>query len=379
MLRTSSAYPFAQWPRVDRHDQRLLQRLSSALPADWDRTLEEASRILGATVTLREGVLELWPVQQARDAIEAPAAATVLSWEHGARSTTVVCELATDLAALLVDRVLGGDGERVSPCGRELDELSAGVASYFAARLCAAGGSALRVRDTWTDAERTRRQLTGTRTGVWSLAVELGQRPLGRLRVFIAEPENCQAGPSALAPLAAYPAFLRSLPIPLCLHSAQLSLPQHVVRSLALGDVVVPERSSLGWATDGLVGHATLHAVGARSGPFRCALRGAQWVLETPIPSLEFPVSETHRIAPPSANPTLASLPADAPIELCVELARFTMRLDELSALRPGQVLGTGQAIGQSVNLVAAGRAIARGELVDLEGEVGLRILELAP
>jgi len=39
-------------------------------------------------------------------------------------------------------------------------------------------------------------------------------------------------------------------------------------------------------------------------------------------------------------------------------------------------VLSTGSAIGERVVLTANGRAIARGELVDIEGEIGVRILE---
>jgi type III secretion protein Q len=68
----------------------------------------------------------------------------------------------------------------------------------------------------------------------------------------------------------------------------------------------------------------------------------------------------------------------DAPVELCVELARFVMPLEELASLRLGQVLFTGRAIGEHVTLRAGDRALARGELVDVEGELGVRISSLA-
>ena len=70
------------------------------------------------------------------------------------------------------------------------------------------------------------------------------------------------------------------------------------------------------------------------------------------------------------------ALVKDAPIELCVELARFTVRLEDLLGLRVGEVLQTGRAVGEQVVLSANGRAIARGELVDIEGDVGVRILD---
>ena len=67
----------------------------------------------------------------------------------------------------------------------------------------------------------------------------------------------------------------------------------------------------------------------------------------------------------------------DVPVELVVELARIELSLSELAALRPGEVLATGRAIGEHVVLRAGERVIARGELVDIEGEVGVRVLEL--
>jgi flagellar motor switch/type III secretory pathway protein FliN len=69
---------------------------------------------------------------------------------------------------------------------------------------------------------------------------------------------------------------------------------------------------------------------------------------------------------------------ADAPIELCIELARFTLPLGELSALRAGEVLSTGRAIGELVTLSAGGRVFARGELCEVDGEIGVRIAELS-
>ena len=68
----------------------------------------------------------------------------------------------------------------------------------------------------------------------------------------------------------------------------------------------------------------------------------------------------------------------DATVELVVELARFEVPLGDLAAVRPGEVLATGKAIGERITLRAGERAIALGELVDIEGEVGVRILSLS-
>jgi flagellar motor switch/type III secretory pathway protein FliN len=50
------------------------------------------------------------------------------------------------------------------------------------------------------------------------------------------------------------------------------------------------------------------------------------------------------------------------------------MSAAEWAALRPGDVVQCGRRIEEPIVLRAGGREIARGELVDIEGEVGIRI-----
>jgi flagellar motor switch/type III secretory pathway protein FliN len=61
-----------------------------------------------------------------------------------------------------------------------------------------------------------------------------------------------------------------------------------------------------------------------------------------------------------------------------VELAARRARLDELAQLRHGQVLELGCAPTDPVDLIVDGRRIARGELVDIEGRLGVRITQVA-
>lgn len=73
-----------------------------------------------------------------------------------------------------------------------------------------------------------------------------------------------------------------------------------------------------------------------------------------------------------SAHTNIAS---DAPIELQVEIARFSVSLGELQRLQAGDVLTTGRKIGERVSVQVGGQAFAEGELVDVDGEVGVRLL----
>ncbi|HZJ70586.1 MAG TPA: FliM/FliN family flagellar motor switch protein, partial [Planctomycetota bacterium] len=74
-------------------------------------------------------------------------------------------------------------------------------------------------------------------------------------------------------------------------------------------------------------------------------------------------------------DPTLS----EVPVELEVELARLPLSLAELGALQPGAIVPLRVSAGDPVFLRAGDRRIARAELVEVEGEVAARVLELLP
>ncbi|ATB42390.1 type III secretion system apparatus protein YscQ/HrcQ [Cystobacter fuscus] len=67
------------------------------------------------------------------------------------------------------------------------------------------------------------------------------------------------------------------------------------------------------------------------------------------------------------------------PVDVEIELTRMTMSLSELAALKPGALLPLRVSASEPVLLRVGDRAVARAELVDIEGEVGARILCLLP
>jgi flagellar motor switch/type III secretory pathway protein FliN len=67
----------------------------------------------------------------------------------------------------------------------------------------------------------------------------------------------------------------------------------------------------------------------------------------------------------------------DSPIVVRVEIGAVSMSAREWAELGPGDIIETGRRIAEPVALRVAGREIARGELVNLEGELGVRIREL--
>jgi flagellar motor switch protein FliN/FliY len=86
----------------------------------------------------------------------------------------------------------------------------------------------------------------------------------------------------------------------------------------------------------------------------------------------------------PSSDPrTGASHPGDLQrlrdvlVELSVEVGRTRMTVGETLELRPGTVISLERMAGEPVDLLVNGRRIARGEVVVVDDEFGLRITEI--
>jgi type III secretion system YscQ/HrcQ family protein len=77
-------------------------------------------------------------------------------------------------------------------------------------------------------------------------------------------------------------------------------------------------------------------------------------------------------------DPAAAALAA-APVEVVAELGRITLRGDEVLGLAPGVVLGLRVDRTSAVSLRIGGAIWAEGELVNVDGELGVRVTRLVP
>jgi flagellar motor switch protein FliN/FliY len=68
----------------------------------------------------------------------------------------------------------------------------------------------------------------------------------------------------------------------------------------------------------------------------------------------------------------------DVTVEVSVEIGRTRMTLGEALALGPGSVVGLHRMAGEPVDLLVNGRVIARGEVVVIDEEFGLRVTDVA-
>jgi flagellar motor switch protein FliN/FliY len=67
----------------------------------------------------------------------------------------------------------------------------------------------------------------------------------------------------------------------------------------------------------------------------------------------------------------------NVPVELAVEIGRTRMTIGETLALGPGSIVSLNRLAGEPVDLLVNGRPIARGEVVVVDEEFGLRVTEI--
>ena len=74
--------------------------------------------------------------------------------------------------------------------------------------------------------------------------------------------------------------------------------------------------------------------------------------------------------------PDLGRLSA-VPVELAIEIGRTRMTIGEALGLGPGSIVTVDRLAGEPVDLLVNGKPIARGEVVAIDEEFGLRITEI--
>ena len=67
----------------------------------------------------------------------------------------------------------------------------------------------------------------------------------------------------------------------------------------------------------------------------------------------------------------------DVPVELAVEIGRTRMTIRETLALGLGSIVTLNRLAGEPVDLLVNGKPIARGEVVVIDEEFGLRVTEV--
>jgi flagellar motor switch protein FliN len=105
----------------------------------------------------------------------------------------------------------------------------------------------------------------------------------------------------------------------------------------------------------------------------------AQAPVPAPAPSAitghEFPDIDAHRSAPAAGGPL--ELLQEVEMGVTAELGRTRMLVREILDLSPGSVIELDRAAGAPVDVLVNGTLIARGEVVVIDEEFGIRVTEV--
>ncbi len=98
---------------------------------------------------------------------------------------------------------------------------------------------------------------------------------------------------------------------------------------------------------------------------------GARLVVAGPV-RLEALAREEFPMPPAASDAPVAT--AEIPVTLTVELGRLSLPLSRVADLRPGEVLELARRAQEPVDLTSGGKLVARGELVLIDTELGVRV-----
>jgi flagellar motor switch protein FliN len=98
--------------------------------------------------------------------------------------------------------------------------------------------------------------------------------------------------------------------------------------------------------------------------------------MSDPVDYVPFETTVSAAVEAADGPPELERL-YDVPVELAVEIGRTRMTIRETLALGPGSIVTLNRLAGEPVDLLVNGKPIARGEVVVIDEEFGLRVTEV--
>lgn len=170
-------------------------------------------------------------------------------------------------------------------------------------------------------------------------------------------------------------AVLGELPLTLCLVSGVCSLSTRELRGLHVGALLLPDEA--GFLDGAANGRGYLTTKGSPWAYPVTLVEGRQIVLGPRAVNRDLDELVAAAGSTPEGEQGLSCVLGDAQLTAHIELGSVTLTAAQLARLRPGDTLETPQGLGERARLRVAGRVVAKGELVSIDGHVGLRILEL--
>ena len=282
------------------------------------------------------------------------------------------------LGESLVAAILAGaELDRVAS---PLDDWSFGVLAFAVSRLLAAASARVELPKLVVSLERPsvewlRERMAGPSTVV-EVAVEMGSASAAGWVRFFATRTFVEPLVSAPRPVdSAHLGASATLPLGPSVSVGRQRLTDDEWDSLRPGDVVLlaehvvkdidaddfDDRAGRIWfAPDGFI-KADIERDGAR---WKVTVRDLKW----------------HEGGVPMNDDTQTTqLLTHTNVSVEAVIGRLELDLETVARMTPGQVFTVDRSVGDPLDVVANGRIVARAELVDVEGRLGMRILSLEP
>jgi flagellar motor switch/type III secretory pathway protein FliN len=359
-------YPWQSLCSVPRETVGLVgdARLAAVTSVD----LSGLGRVIGEVVGRHVRVL----VPHVEVVTEAPAPTGIcLAFESSDRSLQIDTEVDRDLAVTLVAAVIGRRSTLANP--------RATVDAEIEGALAAVGSTVLRRAHGTNDSLRL--------VGPGTLRHTPGERLLRLHATVLVEDDaygarvTVRASPAAGAPRGVSPKRLLtslghvavSVPVVAATSLAQRS----EIDTLLPGDVFF---AGTGWTIalspgGGLSGTVTLTAPAHDRGIVaKLGAAGDLVVVGLGASPLD---TETAMDDSKADDGGISEAVLHAPLVVRVELGAVTLTAREWAALGPGDVVALGKRVAEPAVLRVAGVEVAKGDLVEIEGELGVRIREL--
>jgi type III secretion protein Q len=162
------------------------------------------------------------------------------------------------------------------------------------------------------------------------------------------------------------------LPVPVCVRVAAAMFAVGEIATLSPGDVVMadqscqPMRTAMAVIAEHLVAPVDLTAAGAQIAARPTRGHGSLWEW-----SMENGGDGSRADIPQKTDLD------DIPVKLLFELGRIELSFAEIRQLAPGALLPLRRPLEDSVDILANGRRIGRGDLVQIGDSLGIRITRL--
>ena len=366
------AYPWSRLPTVPRESVGLLVDARRALARSLDRVQARGRALRSPRRACDRSCL--------RRSRWKPKTCTglhvVADVRYLGREVRVRIDLDRQLGRALVSRVVGRPGGLGDPRAANPPEIDGALLAVISAVARRAHGSGEALHPVGPGAwSRT----PGERHLAVRASVMIGADSFGvNAAVLIRKPYTADPVP-AIDRLSSLGELPISFPVVIAVAAAKAG----DIYGLAAGDVFLPGagwavRTSAGASAKRLTGEVILVAPGQERG-IAGTLGESGEIVVVGVKAVPEDAEAMMTSSDRDDQTATSEVILDAPLVVRVELGAVTLAAREWAALGAGDVIALSKRVSEPVVLRIGGLEVARGELVDIEGELGVRIRERIP